>query len=80
MKSQPVQNTIQTFANGSTILHAGKSIKKLQTYFETSVVKEYGEIATPILNEILSLEKENKQLTHQRDLLLPRLMSGKLSI
>lgn len=80
MKSQPVQNTIQTFANGSTILHAGKSIKKLQTYFEASVVKEYGEIATPILNEILSLEKENRLLTHQRDLLLPRLMSGKINI
>ena len=80
MKSQPVQNTIQTFANGSTILHAGKSIKKLQTYFEASVVKEYGEIATPILNEILSLEKENRLLTHQRDLLLHRLISGKLSI
>lgn len=80
MKSQPVQNTIQTFANGSTILHAGKSIKKLQTYFDASIVKAFGEIATPILNEILYLEKENKHLSNQRDLLLPRLMSGKLSI
>ena len=37
-------------------------------------------IVSPILDTILMLQKNNDILTHQRDLLLPRLMSGKLSI
>ena len=44
------------------------------------VVNTFNQYAEPIFNEVFSLAKENRLLTHQRDLLLPRLMSGKLSI
>ena len=37
-------------------------------------------IVSPILDTILMLQKNNDLLTTQKDLLLPRLMSGKLSI
>ena len=44
------------------------------------VVNTFNQYAEPIFNEVFSLAKEIRLLTHQRDLLLPRLISGKLSI
>ena len=44
------------------------------------VVNTFNQYAEPIFNVVFSLAKEIRLLTHQRDLLLPRLMSGKLSI
>ena len=45
-----------------------------------SVVSAFNVFVEPIFNEVFSLAKEIKSLTAQRDLLLPRLISGKLSI
>ena len=44
------------------------------------IVKEFGAIVKPIINSIERLYFSNDYLVKQRDLLLPRLMSGKLSI
>lgn len=44
------------------------------------VVNTFNHYVEPIFNEVFSLAKEIRLLIHQRDLLLPRLMSGKLSI
>ena len=41
------------------------------------VVNTFNHYVEPIFNEVFSLAKEIRLLTHQRDLLLPRLMSGK---
>ena len=45
-----------------------------------NVVSAFNSFVEPIFNEVFNLAKENRFLTHQRDLLLPKLMSGKLSI
>ncbi|MFQ5472758.1 MAG: hypothetical protein ACE5FA_07735, partial [Dehalococcoidia bacterium] len=37
-------------------------------------------LAKPILHQVYSLELLNRTLTQTRDLLLPRLISGKLSV
>lgn len=44
------------------------------------VVCAFNSFIEPIFNEVFNLAKEIHLLSHQRDLLLPRLMSGKLSI
>ena len=44
------------------------------------VVSLFNEIVDPIYDEIFELAKKNKNLTKQRDMLLPRLMSGKLEV
>ena len=41
---------------------------------------QYNEIAEKMNDEILLLKKKNELLSKQRDLLLPRLMSGKLEV
>lgn len=45
-----------------------------------NVVTAFNSFVDPILDEVFNLAKENRLLATQRDLLLPRLMSGKLSI
>lgn len=44
------------------------------------VVSEFSSIVKPYFDEILLLHKANHNLAKQRDLLLPRLMSGKLQV
>lgn len=44
------------------------------------VVHLFNKLVKPILNEVFQLAKLNKNLTIQRDMLLPRLMSGKLEV
>ena len=44
------------------------------------VAIKFNEFVDPILNTVFGLAKANKNLAKQRDLLLPRLMSGKLEV
>ncbi|MBW2690812.1 MAG: restriction endonuclease subunit S, partial [Deltaproteobacteria bacterium] len=45
-----------------------------------TVVKDFDQISGPTLKAIETLLEENRVLTKTRDLLLPRLISGKLSV
>lgn len=47
---------------------------------EKKWISKYCEIVSPIYDEIKILKKKNDNLIKQRDLLLPRLMSGKLEV
>jgi len=47
---------------------------------KVSLVEQFTELTEPILDEILVLQRKTKILKQIRDLLLPRLMSGKLSV
>ena len=44
------------------------------------IIKRFDSIAKPIFEEIYLLTKQNKSYIKQRDLLLPRLMSGKIIV
>ena len=44
------------------------------------IVKEFAKQVSPILKRIQNFFFENENIKKQRDLLLPRLMSGKLSV
>lgn len=55
-----------------------KNVKSLLPPIDLQL--QYVTKVTPILEECFSLQDENENLTRQRDLLLPRLMSGKLEV
>ena len=55
-----------------------KSTKILQP--EKAVLDHFETIVTPIFDGVYQMVQENKNLIQQRDLLLPRLMSGKLEV
>ncbi|MDD3178546.1 MAG: restriction endonuclease subunit S [Candidatus ainarchaeum sp.] len=81
LKSEDIQNTINQYANGTTILHAGKSIEFMNFVIPNEkMLDKFKTQITPIFNQILYNIKENKQLADTRDLLLPKLMSGKIRV
>ena len=55
-----------------------KRIKVLEP--DNNTVKEFNCVIEPLLKKCFMLSKENQLLFKQRDMLLPRLMSGKLEV
>lgn len=58
----------------------GRLFKKKTIIPPSHIVEQFNRIITPLFDNIRSLSEINKNLIKQRDLLLPRLMSGKLEV
>lgn len=79
--SDNIQGTIKAHAAGTTILHAGSSINFMKILLPDEIILDkFEEIVNPMIKEILLLKDKNQLLQETRDLLLPRLISGKLSV
>lgn len=82
IKSPHFHNYKDVYANGATQVSLTNEgfhmIKLIEPSLE--LIEEYGKITSSFLNEILILNKKNQVLQQTRDLLLPRLISGKLSV
>ena len=60
---------------------AQPDIKRIKiTVPAEDVVKRFNVVVEPIFDEIFQIAKTNRNLIKQRDMLLPRLMSGKLEV
>ena len=70
------------FSNGSNVLHLKPaSLKNKKVLIPTDeLIGSFVKIVKPINEIINDLTKQNELLKQQRDLLLPRLMSGKISL
>lgn len=55
-------------------------IKQLQIHSDRSKIKQYVDIAEPMMKTIEKNTKENVRLSELRDSLLPKLMSGELDV
>mgnify|MGYP002624588508 CR=1 FL=1 len=73
---------LECFASGSTFLElSGGRLKKIKLIVPpVSMQNSFEEIVVPWLKLTVSLSDKNKNLIKQRDLLLPRLMNGKLEV
>lgn len=81
MKSDHIQNIIRAHAKGTTILHAGQSVKHMDFILPPEeIIKNFDEIVGPILSEILILGDRNLILQETRDLILPKLISGEIDV
>lgn len=59
VKSNRIQRIIETFATGTTILHAGKSIKHMNFVLsDKKTMDDFGKIGNPIISIILTNLKE----------------------
>ena len=80
--SQDVQNYCQSKANGSA--QKGIRMGDLRKYTfllpTKNIINNFTDQISPILSNVSLLRNENKNLIQQRDMLLPRLMSGKLEV
>ena len=80
-KAKRIQRIIETFATGTTILHAGKSIKHMNFVLPDKItMKNFEKIGENVLTQILSNMREIEKLTQLRDTLLPKLMSGEIDV
>ncbi|GAB6193579.1 restriction endonuclease subunit S [Desulfocastanea catecholica] len=74
--------SFRSLSNGATMQHIKRS--ELDRVFlctpDEIIIEEFERIVGPFFDEILLLRKKNKILKQTRDLLLPRLISGKLSV
>ena len=76
---QPVISNLQCGAAQPHVYP--KNINKLYVLIPTEdLIHKYNEFVKPYYDEIKILNQHNQLLTKQRDMLLPRLMSGKLEV
>ena len=70
------------FGNGANVIHLKpESIRNQKILIPNStLINMFAKYIEPTIDEIEKLNKKNDLLTKQRDSLLPRLMSGKLSV
>ena len=81
MKSDFIQNKITEFAKGTTILHAGEAIKHFITVIPSDKIRtNFNIIAESTFEKLLTNINEIKNLQKTRDLLLPKLMTGKIRV
>lgn len=78
----PQIKALEQMIVGTTVAHLGdKHLKKITILIpEDKILKMTFERLEPIMNRIYSLQQQITNLTQQRDLLLPRLMSDKLEV
>ena len=79
--AKALKPTIEMFgATGATMTNLSKGkFEKIKIICPSKeLVYKYNQITSPMLEEIKELQKQNLNLVKQRDLLLPRLMNGKL--
>ena len=83
LQVKSMKETIITFGNtGSTMTNLSKGkFQKLKLIMPTNdLIDEFSSIVKPLLEQEINYLKQNELLSKQRDSLLPRLMSGKLSM
>lgn len=77
-----VSKYISQFANGANVLHLKpETVLKIKIQMPNEhFISSFIKIINPLLEEIELLNQKNEILVKQRDLLLPRLMNGKLEV
>jgi type I restriction enzyme S subunit len=74
------KTTIEKYATGSVLLHAGSSINHLNMPFNKEVVLRFQEVVKPIFEQYISNKQEVVSLAQLRDYLLPMLMNGQVVV
>ena len=80
--SEWFKNYFISLSTGATFGELSKStFKKIGIVIpDEKLTEKYNEIVSPMFKQIEILQKENQILKQTRDLLLPRLISGKLRV
>lgn len=77
-----VSKYVAQFANGANVLHLRpKALHNIKVLLPNpNLINKYVDIVSPMVAEMNKLYVLSEKLARQRDLLLPRLMSGKLEV
>lgn len=78
--SKTVQKTIDLYSEGTTIMHAGKSIEYLELPTNEELLNKFNKLSLPIFAKLTSNISQIKTLSTLRDTLLPKLMRGEVRV
>jgi len=79
--SEEIQDEINMYAEGTTILHASSSIEYMSFPFPPKEkIEEYDKFFDPIYKKMLHNKKSIQTLEKLRDTLLPKLMNGEVRV
>ena len=72
----------KNISNGTTFLELPKKTFRVTPVIvpPSQVLSNFSDVMKPIGNLIYNLSKQNRHLIQERDLLLPRLISGELDV
>lgn len=81
-KQESMVSNIVNLSNSSSAQPniSPEQIEKIKILGNHDIISMYNKTCNPLFSNILALYSQNRLLTRQRDLLLPRLMSGKLEV
>ena len=81
-KKESMVSNIVNLSNSSSAQPniSPEQIEKIKILGNHDIISMYNKTCNPLFSNILALYSQNQLLTRQRDLLLPRLMSGKLEV
>lgn len=81
-KQESMVSNIVNLSNSSSAQPniSPEQIEKIKILGNHNIISMYNKTCNPLFSNILALYSQNQLLTRQRDLLLPRLMSGKLEV
>ena len=83
INNQCFYDYVMSMVNGATGSHQRFHPEESLNYkiaYNVEFVMKYCEVVAPMVNQILKKRDESRRLTHLRDTLLPRLMSGELKV
>lgn len=77
-----ISKYLSQFGNGANVIHLKPDTIKNKKILvpDSDTIKAFTDIIKPIIAQLNNLNNQNDNLIEQRDLLLPRLMSGKLEL
>lgn len=81
-RSSFLRTTLENLSNGAAQQNLSPiEMGKLEFHFpSTEVINKFSEVTKSFFDEIITLNKKNQLLQETRDLLLPRLISGRLNV
>lgn len=76
------KDEIESKAGGTTYKEINKSTFRGMSIIwpNAGVVEEFSEFAGDIMRQVRNLKQQTEKLSQARDLLLPRLMSGEITV
>lgn len=78
----PLLHAAESMAIGTTVIHIGK--KDFDSFRivipPVEILNQFDEVTTPMIKLIVNNMRENQILAHNRDTLLPKLMSGEIDV
>lgn len=77
-----IRNELVALGNGSVFTNLKTDVLKAfpATKADTSTLKEFDSLVTPLFDTMLNVDRENSKLAAMRDTLLPKLMSGEIDV